>query len=159
MWRLLQIELFKISRRPRTYIAFAAVTAIVVIFQVAFRADGVSYMQMMLQSVEDTFEMDKQSAINGYLMCYIILNTLLVQIPVLVALIAGDSVSGEAAMGTLRLVLTKPVSRTQFIMAKFLASLIFTITLLFWMALTALFLSLWLFGDRKSTRLNSSHRT
>ena len=28
MWRLLQIELFKISKRPRTYIAFAAITAI-----------------------------------------------------------------------------------------------------------------------------------
>jgi ABC-2 type transport system permease protein len=147
MWQLLSIELFKISRRPRTYIAFAAITAIVVIFQVAFRADGISYMQMMLQSVEDTFELDKLSAINGYLMCYIILNTLLVQVPVLVALIAGDSVSGEAAMGTLRLVLTKPFSRTQFILAKFLASFIFTIALLLWMAITALFLSLFIFGS------------
>ena len=147
MWPLLKIELFKISRRPRTYIAFAAITAIVVIFQAAFRADGISYMQMMLQSVEDTFELDKGSAINGYLMCYIILNTLLVQVPVLVALIAGDSVSGEAAMGTLRLVLTKPLSRSQFIMAKFLASLIFTVALLVWMAITALFLSLFIFGS------------
>lgn len=147
MWALLKIELFKISRRPRTYIAFAAITAIVVIFQAAFYADGVSYMEMMLQSVEDTFELDKQSAINGYLMCYIILNTLLVQVPVLVALIAGDSVSGEAAMGTLRLVLTRPVTRTQFILAKFLASFIFTLTLLVWMAITALFLSLFVFGS------------
>lgn len=147
MWPLLKIELFKISRRPRTYIAFAAITAIVVIFQAAFYADGVNYMAMMLQSVEDTFELDKQSAINGYLMCYIILNTLLVQVPVLVALIAGDSVSGEAAMGTLRLVLTRPVTRTQFILAKFLASFIFTLTLLVWMAITALFLSLFVFGS------------
>lgn len=147
MWQLLQIELYKIARRPRTYIAFAAIAAIVFIFQFAFHADGVSYMQMMLQSVEDTFELDKQKAINGYLMCYIILNTLLVQVPVLVALIAGDSISGESAMGTLRLILTKPVSRTQFIGAKFLASLIFTILLLVWMAIIALFLSLFIFGS------------
>lgn len=147
MWQLLKIELFKISRRPRTYLAFAAIAAIVVIFQFAFKSDGVSYMEMMLQSAEDTFELDKQSAVNGYLMCYIILNTLLVQVPVLVALVAGDAVSGEAAMGTLRLALSRPVSRTRFIMVKFLASFIFTLIMLVWMALIALFLSLALFGS------------
>lgn len=146
MWNLLQIELYKISKRPRTYIAFAAITAIVIIFQFAFKADGKSYVDLMLQSVQDSFELDKIKAINGYFMCYIILNTLLIQVPVLVALIAGDAISGEANMGTLRLILTKPVSRTQIILVKFAASVIFTITLLVWMAVMALFVSLLIFG-------------
>ncbi|HNP55092.1 MAG TPA: ABC transporter permease subunit, partial [Ferruginibacter sp.] len=146
MWRLLQIELFKISRRPRTYIAFAAITAIVLIFQFAFKADGSSYMNLMMSNVQDSFEIDRSKAINGYFMCYIILNTLLVQVPILVALIAGDAISGEANMGTLRLLLTKPVSRTQLLLAKFLASFLFTIALLIWMAITALFLSMAIFG-------------
>ncbi|MFZ4770313.1 MAG: ABC transporter permease [Ferruginibacter sp.] len=146
MWNLLQIELYKISKRPRTYIAFAAITAIVAIFQFAFKADGGSYMNLMLQSVQDTFDMDKSKAINGYFMCYIILNTLLIQIPILVALVAGDAISGEANMGTLRLLLTKPISRTQIILVKFAASVIYTIGLLIWMALMALFVSLLIFG-------------
>jgi ABC-2 type transport system permease protein len=146
MWNLLQIELYKISKRPRTYIAFAAITAIVAIFQFAFKADGGSYMNLMLQSVQDTFDLDKSKAINGYFMCYIILNTLLIQIPILVALVAGDAISGEANMGTLRLLLTKPISRTQIILVKFAASVIYTIGLLIWMALMALFLSLLIFG-------------
>jgi ABC-2 type transport system permease protein len=146
MWNLLQIELYKISKRPRTYIAFAAITAIVFIFQFAFKADGKSYVDLMLQSVQDSFELDKIKAINGYFMCYIILNTLLIQVPILVALIAGDAISGEANMGTLRLILTKPVSRTQIILVKFAASVIFTITLLLWMAVMALFVSLLIFG-------------
>ena len=146
MWNLLQIELFKISKRPRTYIAFAAITAIVAIFQFAFKADGGSYMNLMLQSVQDTFDLDKSKAINGYFMCYIILNTLLIQIPILVALVAGDAISGEANMGTLRLLLTKPISRTQIIIVKFAASLIYTIGLLLWMAIMALFVSLFIFG-------------
>ena len=146
MWNLLQIELFKISKRPRTYIAFAAITAIVAIFQFAFKADGGSYMNLMLQSVQDTFDLDKSKAINGYFMCYIILNTLLIQIPILVALVAGDAISGEANMGTLRLLLTKPISRTQIIIVKFAASLIYTIGLLLWMAIMALFVSLLIFG-------------
>jgi ABC-2 type transport system permease protein len=146
MWNLLQIELYKISKRPRTYIAFAAISAIVGIFQFAFKADGQSYMNLILQSVQDSFELDKSKAINGYFMCYIILNTLLIQVPILVALVAGDAISGEANMGTLRLLLTKPISRTQIILVKFAASVVYTIGLLIWMAVMALFLSLLIFG-------------
>ena len=146
MTKLLQIELYKISKRPRTYIAFAAITAIVLIFQLAFLADGKSYMDLMLQSAGDTFSVDRGKAINGYFMCYIILNTLLIQVPILVALIAGDSISGEANMGTLRLLLTKPVTRTQLILVKFLAAVIYRIGLLLWMAVMALFVSTILFG-------------
>ena len=146
MWKLLQIELFKISKRPRTYIAFVAVAAIVFIFQFAFKADGQSYMDLMLQSVKDTFSFDRVQAINGYFMCYIVLNTLLIQVPILIALIAADSISGEANMGTLRLLISKPISRTQIILVKFAAATIFTIFLLLWMAITALFLSLLIFG-------------
>ncbi|MFZ1528607.1 MAG: ABC transporter permease subunit [Ferruginibacter sp.] len=146
MWNLLKIELYKISRRPRTYIAFAAIAAIVFVFQFSFKADGGSYMNLMLQNVQDSFDLDKQNAINGYFMCYLILNTLLVQIPILVALIAGDSISGEANMGTLRLLLSKPVSRQEVILAKFTAAFIYTVMLLVWMALLALFLSLLVFG-------------
>ncbi len=146
IFQLLQIELYKISKRPRTYIAFVAIAAIVCIFQFAFKADGQSYMDMMLQSVKDSFTLEKTKAINGYFMCYIILNTLLVQVPILVALIAADSISGEANMGTLRLLVSKPFSRTELILAKFLAAAIFTVLLLLWMAITALFLSMLIFG-------------
>jgi ABC-2 type transport system permease protein len=146
MLNLLQIELFKISRRPRTYIAFAAIAAIVFIFQFAFKADGQSYMNLMLQSVKDTFDFERVKAINGYFMCYIILNTLLIQVPILVALIAADSISGEANMGTLRLLISKPISRTQLILVKFAAATIFTILLLLWMAITSLLFSLIIFG-------------
>lgn len=146
MWHLLQIELYKISKRPRTYIAFIAITAIVAIFQFAFKADGQSYMDLMLQSVKDTFAFDRIQAINGYFMCYIILNTLLIQVPILVALIAADSISGEANMGTLRLLITKPISRSQIILVKFAAATIFTIFLLIWMAVTSLFISILIFG-------------
>ena len=146
MWSLLQIELFKISRRPRTYIAFAAITAIVFIFQFAFKADGQSYMDLMLQDVKDTFTFDRVESINGYFMCYIILNTLLIQVPILIALIAADSISGEANMGTLRLLISKPISRAQIILVKFAAATIFTILLLLWMAISALLLSILIFG-------------
>ena len=146
MWKLLQIELFKISKRPRTYIAFAAIVAISTIFQFAFKVDGKSYLEFMLQDIPVDFNVETHKMLNGYFMCYIILNTLLIQVPILVAFVAGDAISGEANMGTLRLLMSKPIGRTEIILVKFFASVIFTILLLVWMAIVALFLSMLIFG-------------
>jgi ABC-2 type transport system permease protein len=158
MWKLLQLELFKIFRRPRTYIAFAAIAAIVLLIQVALKYDGPSYVELLLSNLEGSFVIDevfKDKMLNGYLICFVILNTLLIQMPLLVALVAGDAVAGEANMGTLRLSLTRPVSRTRYLTVKFLASVIYTIALLIWMALLALVLSLLLFGVNDMVILRS----
>jgi ABC-2 type transport system permease protein len=151
MLKLLQIELFKIFKRPRTYIAFGAVTAIVVLFQVGLYYDGKSYLDLILNNI-DSFEFSdefKNRLLNGYFICFAILNILLIQMPLLVALIAGDAIAGEANMGTLRLALVRPVSRTQYMLVKFLAVTIYTLALLVWFAIIALFGSLLLFGPNQ----------
>ncbi|NNV55451.1 ABC transporter permease [Limnovirga soli] len=145
MWKLLQIELYKIFRRPRTYISFAAITALIGIIQLGLKMDGQAYVDFLMSSLKDNFEFDGQ-ILNAYLVCYIILQLLLIHVPLLIALIAADMISGEANMGTLRLLLTKPVSKTQFILAKFLAASVYTFMLLVWIAVFALALSIWLFG-------------
>ena len=142
---IVNIELYKIFRKPRTYISFAAVSAIVGLIQLGFYADGESYMQFGMQSFSDSFDI-QGNIMNGYLMAFIILQLLLVHVPLLVALVAGNMISGEAAQGTLRLLLTKPISRSTLILAKFTASGIYTIALLFWMAIWALGISLMVFG-------------
>ncbi len=146
MWRLLQIELFKIFKRPRTYISFAAIAGMVLIIQLGLKFDGKSYLQLMMSSLSDSFYIPYGMILNGYLVAFIILNTLLIHVPLLVALVAGDIVAGEANMGTLRLLITRPVSRTQLMLVKFAASVIYTALLLIWMALLALFLSMLFFG-------------
>jgi ABC-2 type transport system permease protein len=149
MWTLLRIELFKIFRRPRTYIAFGAVAAIVILFQIGLKYDGPSWLNLLLSNLDDSFEFSddfKLRLLNGYFICFAILNILLIQMPLLVALISGDAIAGEANMGTLRLSLTKPISRTQYVLVKFMASLIYTLILLLWLALLALFGSMLIFG-------------
>ena len=146
MWKLLKIELFKIFSRPRTFIAFAAIAAMILVIQLGLKFDGKAYLQLMMASLSDSFYIPYPMIMNGYLVAFIILNLLLIQIPLLVALVAGDIVSGEADMGTLRLLMTKPVSRTRFMLVKFSASVVYTVALLIWMALLALFLSMLLFG-------------
>ncbi|RYE33512.1 MAG: hypothetical protein EOP48_30735, partial [Sphingobacteriales bacterium] len=145
MWTLLQIELFKIFKRPRTYISFGAIAAIVVLIQLAFYADGDTYVQFMLQGLNNTFDIDGQ-ILNGYLICFVILQTLLIHVPLLIALIGGDMIAGEANLGTLRLLLSKPISREGIILSKFMATVIYTLMLLLWMALLSLVLSILVFG-------------
>jgi len=145
MFTLLQIELYKIFKRPRTYIAFAAITALIVIIQLGLKVDGKEYADFVLADMKNMLEINGK-IINGYFVCYVILQLLLIHVPLLIALIAADMISGEANMGTLRLLLTKPVSRTEFILAKFLAAAIYTILLLIWIAVLALFVSMLVFG-------------
>lgn len=149
MWNLLKIELFKIFKRPRTYIAFGAVAIIVFLFQIALWFDGKTYVDLIVGNIDTSFDFSdqfKHRLLNGYFICFAILNILLIQMPLLVALIAGDSIAGEANMGTLRLSLTKPVGRTQYMLGKFLASVIYTILLLVFLAVLGLFGSMLLFG-------------
>lgn len=145
MWPILRIELFKIFSRPRTYISFVAITVIVALIQLALYVDGKNYIQFGMQSLTQGFDIEG-NVLNGYLVCFIILQTLLIHVPLLIALVAGDAIAGEANMGTLRILLTRPVGRVELLLAKFAASLVYTLLLLVWMALLALFLSLFIFG-------------
>lgn len=145
MLTVLQIELFKIFKRPRTYIAFIAIAAIVLLIQLAFYVDGDSYIQFMLQGISESFAVEGK-ILNGYLICYLILQTLLIHVPLLIALIAGDMIAGEANMGTLRLLISKPISRSSLIFSKFLASTAYTLLLLVWMAFLSLLVSMIVFG-------------
>jgi ABC-2 type transport system permease protein len=146
MWQLLQIELLKIFRKPRTYISFGAIAVMVIIIQIALKFDGLSYIEFIIGSLKDSLDIPYTKILNGYFVCFIILNLLLIHIPLLIALVAGDSVAGEANMGTLRLLASKPVSRTGLMLAKFMACVIYTALLLIWLAFIALLLSVLIFG-------------
>ena len=146
MWNLLQIELFKIFKRPRTYISFTAIAAMILIIQLGLKFDGESYLQLMMSGISDSFYIPYGMILNGYLVALCDFECTPCSRSLLVALVAGDVVAGEANMGTLRMLITKPVSRVELMLVKFTASVIYTVALLIWMAFLALFLSILFFG-------------
>ncbi|MBU0528658.1 ABC transporter permease subunit [bacterium] len=89
------------------------------------------------------------SVFNGFLVTYITMNFLWVHIPFLIMLVAGDVVAGEGAAGTFRITLTRRISRFQILIAKLIATYIYTIILITFFVLMSLGLgSLWLgIGD------------
>lgn len=144
---LLRTELYKIFRRPRTFISFGAIALIVLLVQLALKVNGKDFIQLYTDNQSGTFEIPYDKIMNGYFVCVAVLHMILIHVPLLVALIAGDMISGEAGMGTLRLLAGKPVTRTQLLLAKFSASTIYVILLLVWMALFALLGSILIFGQ------------
>ncbi len=143
---LLKIELYKIFKRPRTFIAFGAIAVIILLVQFALKVNGKDFVQFYTDSQADTFDIPYEKILNGYFVCVAVLHMILIHVPLLVAMIAGDMISGEANLGTLRLLAGKPVTRTQLIMAKFWASTVYVILLLACMALFALLGSILIFG-------------
>ncbi|MEO6168897.1 MAG: ABC transporter permease [Chitinophagales bacterium] len=156
MFNLVSIELYKISRKPRSFIGFGAISVIVLLIELALYLDGQSYVQFIIQQVEQTFQIGGK-IINGNLVTYILLQTLIVQMPLLVALVTGDLISGEAAAGSIRLLATKPVSRVNIVLSKFAAGSFYTLLLIIWLGLLALGLGLLIFGKGDLIVLNSDH--
>jgi ABC-2 type transport system permease protein len=147
-------ELIKIALKPRSYLGLAAITGLVGIILFALKADGMSMISFVTSSFEQTLRFEG-NLLNGNLVAFIVLQMLIVHIPLLVALVTGDLISGEAAMGTLRLLVSKPISRTQLLLSKFLAGGIYTLLIVLWLGFLAVVVGQWLFGIGDLMVLNS----
>lgn len=145
MRKLISIELFKIFSKPRTYIGFGAVIVIVLAIEFGLLIEGDTMMGIIIQNIKDRFIFEGK-VINQYLVSYVILNTLWIHVPILVALVTGDMLAGEANSGTFRLILTRPISRVQLVLAKFMAGWIYAVMLVAVMAFLSMGIGMILFG-------------
>jgi ABC-2 type transport system permease protein len=147
MFTLFKIELYKIFKRPRTYISFAVLLAFIVMLQFGLKSDGKEFIEFFLGDLGNSFKFEG-NLLNGYAVCFFILLSLIIHIPLLVVLIAGDMISGEANMGTLRLLLSKPITRMDFVMGKFMATCVYILLLLVWFAILSLGVSVYIWCRR-----------
>jgi ABC-2 type transport system permease protein len=144
-WKSTYNEFIKIAAKPRSYIGIAAITLIVGIILFAMRLDGMMYISFITAPFEQSLSFEG-NILNGNLMAFIILQMLIIHIPLLIAFVTGDLISGEGAMGTIRLLPTKPISRTSILMSKYLAGCAYTLVVLLWMGFMAIFIGKVLFG-------------
>ncbi|MEY3237410.1 MAG: hypothetical protein RI883_1511, partial [Bacteroidota bacterium] len=147
-------EFIKILSKPRSYLGIGALTLLVGIIIFAMKADGKSIISFVTSSFEQSLTFNGD-VLNGNLIAFIILQMLIVHIPLLVALVTGDLISGEAAMGTIRMLASKPISRTNIVLSKFIAGAMYTLFLTLWLGFFALFVSRQIFGTGDLIVLNS----
>jgi ABC-2 type transport system permease protein len=123
----LRNELWKLFGKKRTYIGFGAFILAQAVMMLLFR-----YTHALRQ-------MERMLADNGYLASEYIsaLTVALVMLvpqiallmPLYVALVGGDLVAKEAEDGTLRMILSRPISRLRLLLVKWAAGMIFSAVL------------------------------
>ncbi|MEW5800208.1 MAG: ABC transporter permease [Bacteroidota bacterium] len=146
MINLIRLELFKTYAKWRTYIGFIAVGVLIPVIMWIMWIEGGKFIQYQLRTLQADFFITG-NIFNGWVIAQIIMNGLWIHVPALIALVAGDQLSGEATAGTFRLVLIRPVSRTRFLNAKYITTLIYTLSLVVAIALLSIVLGLWIFGS------------
>jgi ABC-2 type transport system permease protein len=98
-----------------------------------------------------------QLAGNGVFLTFIALSLLLILVlPVVMAVISGDSVAGEAGYGTLRYLLTVPAGRTRLLAVKYLAIVVWGVVATFIVSVVALLVGVILFPVGPVTLLSGT---
>jgi ABC-2 type transport system permease protein len=98
-----------------------------------------------------------QLAGNGVFLTFVALSLLLILVlPMVVSVLAGDSVAGEAGYGTLRYLLAVPAGRTRLLAVKYATIVVWGVTATFIIAVVALLTGVALFGAGPVTLLSGT---
>lgn len=147
MGRLIRLEWIKTFSKGRTYIGFIAICVVLPLLYIGLKLDKGRFLtgSSGYNLLEQNFYLIGD-LLNGFFVSQLVMYSLMVHIPFFIALVAGDQVAGEAAAGTLRMVLTRPPSRLKLLIAKSSISLIYTAMLVLCLAVLSLGLGVILFG-------------
>jgi ABC-2 type transport system permease protein len=151
--RFLGSELGLIARRRRNQAGLAVLAAIPIIIAIAVKAANPS------SSGYDDGGPEFIASItgNGF---FVALAALAVELqlflPIAVAAVAGDSIAGEANVGTLRYLLTVPVHRTRLLAVKYVGIVWGAFVAVLTVAVSGLVAGLVLFGGGEVTLLSGS---
>ncbi len=145
MLKLIYHELVKTFFKKRTYLGFLLIALIVPLVEIAIKIEGGRFATVMMRSLQQDFFF-VGSLFNGWFVAQQIMQSLWIHIPLLISFVAGDQLAGEATAGTYRLMLIRPVSRTQILFSKYCATLIYTLVFILFLAGLSIGLALALLG-------------
>ena len=138
---MIGVELRKLVRRPRTWVVIgllnALPTLVAVLLAVTDLAPRPGTGPAFLSAVLSNGVLFPAAALAIVLPLFL---------PVSVAIVAGDSVAGEAQAGTLRYLIARPAGRTRLLVAKLVAVLVFVALAVVVVTVTAYFVGTALFG-------------
>ena len=145
MKALIRAEILKMSKQSRTYYALGALFAIEGVVLVSAYSQGQALIDIFLESLMESF-IFKGSLLNGNLMVYFILNTLWFHLPLILMIIVSGSLTTEFKDKTIQTVLMQPVSKSRFLLSKYITGILFTIFAVLVLMLSSFGLSYAIFG-------------
>ncbi len=120
----LRNELWKLFGKKRTYIGFGAILVAQVIIVLLFRYSRASHG--MVQQLERNGYSPQEFISSLTVATVMLLPIAYVLLPLYVTLVGGDLVAKEAEDGTLRMILSRPISRYRLLLVKWVAGSIFS---------------------------------
>jgi ABC-2 type transport system permease protein len=148
------VELVKLARRPRSWISIALLCGLPVLVAVFVAVTHLvpppGQGPTLLSAVLSNGSLYPAAALAIVLPIFL---------PVAVAVVAGDAIAGEAGSGMLRYLLARPVGRTRLLVAKLVALIVYTVTAVVAVAVTAYITGRLLFGSQPVAVTNSSGST
>jgi ABC-2 type transport system permease protein len=139
---MIRVELAKLVRRPRTWVSLLLLCGLPVLVAVFVAVTHIApppgQGPALLSAVLSSGSLYPAAALAIVLPIFL---------PVAVAVVAGDSIAGEAGSGTLRYLLARPVGRTRLLGAKLIALIVYTLSAVILVAVTAYFTGITLFGS------------
>src|SRR5256885_2036399 len=136
LFRHLRNELWKLFGKKRTYIGFGAFLLAQNAMLLAFRLSRWQHDAERMLEGNGYFALEFISALTVAVI--MLIPQILLLMPLYATLVGGDMVAKEAEDGTLRMILSRPVSRLRLLVVKWLAGLIFCAALVAVLAGTAL---------------------
>jgi ABC-2 type transport system permease protein len=138
----LKNELWKLFGKKRTYIGFGAFLLAQNAMLLAFRLTHWQKAMAGVLAGNGYLARDYLSALTVAVV--MLMPQVILLMPLYAALVGGDLVAKEAEDGTLRMILSRPISRFQLLLAKWLAGVVFSAALVLALGATALgFARLW----------------
>lgn len=151
---MIRVELVKLARRPRSWVSVlllcALPTLVAVFVAVTHLAPPPGQGPALLSAVLSSGALFPAAALAIVLPVFL---------PVAVAVVAGDSIAGEASSGTLRYLLARPVGRTRLLAAKLVAVVVYTLAAVALVAGTAYLTGIMLFGAQPIAATSSGLTT
>ena len=129
----IRLEIFKLARRARSYLGFVALAAMAGLVVLGLAKGRPPFEESFGQGF-----MTVGSYLNGGFVAWFLLRmAMMFFLPLFACVVAGDLISGEAADGTLRTVLSRPVGRASLYAAKFAVSVLYAAALTFFVGIAA----------------------
>lgn len=145
MIALLRFEITKLICRRRTYLSIGLMLVLVCLIYWGLKSEGTNALAFVFQALDKNFEV-QGNLLNGYLAGFLILNTLWIHVPVLITIVTGDLFSSELENGTIRILLTRPISRSRVALSKFFTAVVFVFFFILCYILISILPALGLFG-------------
>lgn len=146
MRALLRAEMLKLLKQSKTYYAIAAVFLIEGIILMTAYYQGATILELLLDNLRQSFYFEG-NLLNGNLILYIVLNSLWFNVPLILMIITSSLVTDEYKDGTLQTVMLQATKKWKFILAKYIAAILFTLFVIAFMAATTFAMAYGLFGD------------